>query len=100
MPALLACAIVSGSSSVRDRGTWILIASPRLSNSQRERRSAKAGRTTKRTGPETGPMRLGKLSFLTAAGLFNAGLAFLSRRKKVSEPIQDLVGPEPLEPVQ
>src|ERR1700677_3171059 len=34
--------------------------------------------------------------FLLAAGLFNA------RRlgRKISEPIQDLVGPEPLEPVQ
>jgi hypothetical protein len=31
---------------------------------------------TKRTGPETGRMRLGKLSFLLAAGLFKAGLAF------------------------
>ena len=29
---------------------------------------------SKRTGPETGPMRLGKLSFLEAAGFFKARL--------------------------
>jgi len=39
--------------------------------SGRERRTAKAGRTTKRTGPETGPMRLGKLSFLTRPPVFS-----------------------------
>src|SRR6266581_3105789 len=44
---------------------------------------------------------LGEVVFFdVAAGLFKAGLAFLSRWEKVSEPIQDLVGPEPLEPVQ
>src|SRR5712692_4538072 len=46
-------------------------------------------------------MLLGKFSFLLAAGLFKApAWPFLSQPEKVSKPIQDLVGPEPLEPVQ
>src|SRR3981189_1204149 len=49
-------------------------------------------------GRKTGPMRLGK--YLVAAGLFKCRLGLCLMVEKVSEPIQDLVGPEPLEPVQ
>src|SRR5258708_28518535 len=60
-----------------------------------------AAQTTKRTGPKNRTDALGEVSLNSAAaGLFqNAGLACLAV-EKVSEPIQDLVGPEPLEPVQ
>src|ERR1700722_15409157 len=60
-------------------------------------------RKAKRTGRKTGPMRFrkGRLIFKSAAGLLNRRLGLFPRvSNKVSEPIQDLVGPEPLEPVQ
>src|SRR5450759_80134 len=51
-------------------------------------------------GRRSGPMRWGKycclLWFLVAAGRFKTP----AWPKKASEPVQDLVGPEPLEPVQ
>src|SRR6202158_3884520 len=54
--------------------------------------------TTKRTGPETRANALGEVSVVVIYWL-----PVFSRRRlglEVSEPIQDLVGPEPLEPVQ
>src|SRR5882762_7367490 len=58
--------------------------------------------TTKRTGPgENRADALGEVSFrLVAAGLLKTPAWPLTTIEKVSETIQDLVGPEPLEPVQ
>jgi len=44
---------------------------------------------TKRTGPETGPVRLGKLSFLEAAGFFSKpGLCLFQRPSEaVTKPV-------------
>src|ERR1700686_1397427 len=55
---------------------------------------------TKRTGPEIRADALEKRIFFSGCRSFQrAGLAFPAVQK-ISEPVQDLVGPEPLEPVQ
>ena len=56
----------------------------------------------KRTGPENRPMRLEKSLIFGLVLLSFRLTVFLTRRlaEKLSEPIQDLVSPEPLEPVQ
>jgi hypothetical protein len=53
---------------------------------------------TERTGPGTRADALGEVFFYIErlAGLFK----YADLAEKISEPIQDLVGPEPLEPVQ
>src|SRR5258707_11851050 len=58
--------------------------------------------TTNRTGPgENRADALGEVSFrLVATGLFRMPAWPLTAFERVSETIQDLVGPEPLEPVQ
>src|SRR5579863_2285732 len=55
---------------------------------------------TKRTGRMPGPMRMGEVLQVMAAGLFGMPAWPCCRDRKLSEPVQDLVGPEPLEPVQ
>ena len=52
---------------------------------------------TKRTGPETRADALGEVIFFRLPVLRRLRL---SQSRKFSEPVQDLVGPEPLEPVQ